>query len=71
MLLTVENPEPVLETFQNHLAAGTLEVLSPVFSDKKNSITNNSIIETNVYVSQGSKSVYILSRLFSTESSIL
>ncbi|CAK8570511.1 unnamed protein product [Lathyrus sativus] len=42
MLLTVENPEPVLETFQNHLAAGTLEVLSPVFSDKKNSITNNS-----------------------------
>ncbi|KAI5394637.1 protein TRM32 [Lathyrus oleraceus] len=42
MLLTVENPEPVLETFQNHLAAGTLEVLSPVFSHKKNSITNNS-----------------------------
>lgn len=41
MLLTVENPEPVLETFQNHLAAGTLEVLSPVFSGRKNSITND------------------------------
>ncbi|KAJ1401718.1 hypothetical protein SESBI_28612 [Sesbania bispinosa] len=39
MLLTVESPEPVLETFQNHLAAGTLDVLSPVFSGK--SITNN------------------------------
>lgn len=34
MLLTVESPEPVLETFQNHLAAGTLDVLSPVFSGK-------------------------------------
>ena len=41
MLLTVENPEPVLETFQNHLAAGTLDVLSPVFSGTKNPIPNN------------------------------
>ncbi|CAI8601959.1 unnamed protein product [Vicia faba] len=41
MLLTVENREPVLETFQNHLAAGTLEVLSPVIS-RKNSLSNNS-----------------------------
>ncbi|XP_027364437.1 uncharacterized protein LOC113871542 [Abrus precatorius] len=39
LLLTVESPEPVLETFQNHLAAGTLEVLSPVFSEKP--IANN------------------------------
>lgn len=36
MLLSVESPEPVLETFQNHLAAGTLDVLSPVFSEKPN-----------------------------------
>ncbi|QCE06183.1 hypothetical protein DEO72_LG9g1194 [Vigna unguiculata] len=35
LLLTVENPEPVLRTFQNHLAAGTLDALSPVFSDKR------------------------------------
>ncbi|KAE9617568.1 hypothetical protein Lalb_Chr03g0036731 [Lupinus albus] len=34
LLLTAESPEPVLETFQNHDAAGTLEVLSPVFSNK-------------------------------------
>ncbi|XP_061373194.1 protein TRM32-like [Gastrolobium bilobum] len=39
LLLTVESPEPVLETFQNHLAAGTLDVLSPVFSEKP--ITNH------------------------------
>ncbi|TKY53612.1 TRM32 protein [Spatholobus suberectus] len=39
LLLTVESPEPVLETFQNHLAAGTLDVLSPVFSEKP--IANN------------------------------
>ncbi|WVY95665.1 hypothetical protein V8G54_027816 [Vigna mungo] len=39
LLLTVESPEPVLRTFQNHLAEGTLDVLSPVFSDK--SIANN------------------------------
>ncbi|KAK7356913.1 hypothetical protein VNO80_16193 [Phaseolus coccineus] len=39
LLLTVETPEPVLKTFQNHLAAGTLDVLSPVFSDKP--IANN------------------------------
>jgi len=41
MLLTGENPEPVLETFQNHLAAGTLEVLSPVFSGSKKPNTDN------------------------------
>lgn len=39
LLLTVESPEPVLQTFQNHLAAGTLEELSPVFSGKP--ITNS------------------------------
>ncbi|XP_057428492.1 uncharacterized protein LOC130721921 isoform X2 [Lotus japonicus] len=39
LLLTVESPEPVLETFQNHLAAGTLDVLSPVFSGKP--VNNN------------------------------
>jgi hypothetical protein len=41
MLLTVENPEPVIETFQNHLASGTLEVLSPVFSGSNKSINSN------------------------------
>ncbi|RDX76886.1 Protein TRM32, partial [Mucuna pruriens] len=40
LLLTVENPEPVLQTFKNHLAAGTLDVLSPVFSKKPNANTN-------------------------------
>ncbi|CAJ1967928.1 unnamed protein product [Sphenostylis stenocarpa] len=34
LLLTVQSPEPVLQTFQNHLAAGTLDMLSPVFSGK-------------------------------------
>ncbi|CAL0303147.1 unnamed protein product [Lupinus luteus] len=38
-LLTAESPEPVLETFQNHDAGGTLEVFSPVFSNK--AATNN------------------------------
>ncbi|GAU34861.1 hypothetical protein TSUD_19410 [Trifolium subterraneum] len=41
MLLTVENPEPVIETFQNHLASGTLDVLSPVFSGSNKSINSN------------------------------
>jgi len=47
MLLTGENPEPVLETFQNHLSAGTLEVLSPVFSGSKkpNSDNNDKCVE--------------------------
>ncbi|CAL0328387.1 unnamed protein product [Lupinus luteus] len=37
--LTAESPEPVLETFQNHNAVDTLEVMSPVFSNKP--VTNN------------------------------
>ena len=39
LLLTVQSPEPVLKTFQDHLAAGTLDMLSPVFSNKP--IANN------------------------------
>ncbi|XP_019414417.1 PREDICTED: uncharacterized protein LOC109326185 [Lupinus angustifolius] len=39
LLSTAESPEPVLETFQNHSAADTLEVMSPVFSKKP--VTNN------------------------------
>ncbi|XP_027186579.1 uncharacterized protein [Cicer arietinum] len=45
MLLTVENPEPVIETFQNHLAAGTLDVLSPVFSGRKPISYNDKCVE--------------------------
>ncbi|KAE9621196.1 hypothetical protein Lalb_Chr01g0011091 [Lupinus albus] len=39
LLLTAESSEPVLETFQNHNAADTLEALSPVFSNRP--VTNN------------------------------
>ncbi|KAL2326582.1 hypothetical protein Fmac_025640 [Flemingia macrophylla] len=39
LLLAVESPEPVIATFQDHIAAGTLDMLSPVFSEKP--IANN------------------------------
>ncbi|KAG4909709.1 hypothetical protein JHK87_055825 [Glycine soja] len=39
LLLTVQSPDPVLETFQNHLAAGTLDELTPVLYEKP--IANN------------------------------
>lgn len=43
LLLTADSPEPVLETFQNHHAAGTLEVLSPVFSGKPLTINDKCV----------------------------